>query len=71
LRVVLQRCVGACLLLLSQVRPSLRILPPPRCLTCSLGLQGVLWTVGNSRGARKLTRTPHANQKIKNTCFLY
>jgi len=27
--------------------------------------------VGNSRGARKLTRTPHANQKIKNTCFLY
>jgi len=28
-----------------------------------LGLQDVQWAVGNSRGARKLTRTPHVNQK--------
>jgi hypothetical protein len=26
-------------------------------------LQGVQWAVGNSRGARKLARTPHANKK--------
>jgi hypothetical protein len=31
-----------------------------------LGLQGVQWAVGNSRGARKLARTPHVNQKTKN-----
>jgi hypothetical protein len=31
-----------------------------------LGLQDVQWTVGNSRGARKLTRTPHVNQKKNN-----
>jgi len=30
-----------------------------------LGLQGVQWAVGNSRGARKLARTPHVNQKKK------
>jgi hypothetical protein len=30
-----------------------------------LGLQDVQWTVGNSRGARKLARTPHVNQKKK------
>jgi hypothetical protein len=30
-----------------------------------LGLQGVQWAVGNSRGARKLLRTPHANKKKK------
>jgi hypothetical protein len=30
-----------------------------------LGLQDVQWAVGNSRGARKLTRTPHVNQKKK------
>jgi hypothetical protein len=28
-----------------------------------LGLQDVQWAVGNSRGARKLARTPHVNQK--------
>jgi hypothetical protein len=28
-------------------------------------LQDVQWAVGNSRGARKLTRTPHVNQKKK------
>jgi len=28
-----------------------------------LGLQGVQWAVGNSRGGRKLARTPHINQK--------
>jgi len=32
-----------------------------------LGLQDIQWAVGNSRGARKLARTPHANQKKKNT----
>jgi hypothetical protein len=30
-----------------------------------LGLQDVQWAVGNSRGARKLARTPHVNQKNK------
>jgi len=30
-----------------------------------LGLQDVQWAVGNSRGARKLARTPHLNQKKK------
>jgi hypothetical protein len=29
-------------------------------------LQDVQWAVGNSRGARKLARTPHVNQKKKN-----
>jgi hypothetical protein len=28
-----------------------------------LGLQDVQWAVGNSRGARKLARTPHVNKK--------
>jgi hypothetical protein len=40
-------------------------LSPPRCLTCSLGLQDVQWAVGTSRGVRKLARTPHANQNKK------
>ena len=30
-----------------------------------LGLQDVQWAVGNSRGARKLARTPHVHQKKK------
>jgi hypothetical protein len=30
-----------------------------------LGLQDVQWVVGNSRGARKLARTPHVNKKKK------
>jgi hypothetical protein len=30
-----------------------------------LGLQDVQWAVGNSRGARKLARTPHVNKKKK------
>jgi hypothetical protein len=30
-----------------------------------LGLQDVQWTMGNSRGARKLARTPHVNKKKK------
>ena len=30
-----------------------------------LGLQDVQRAVGNSRGARKLVRTPHVNQKKK------
>jgi hypothetical protein len=32
-----------------------------------LGLQDVQWAVENSRGARKLARTPHVNQKKKKT----
>jgi hypothetical protein len=30
-----------------------------------LGLQDVQWAMRNSRGARKLARTPHVNQKKK------
>jgi hypothetical protein len=30
-----------------------------------LGLQDIQWAVGNSRGMRKLARTPHVNQKKK------
>jgi hypothetical protein len=30
-----------------------------------LGLQDVQWVMGNSRGARKLARTPHVNKKKK------
>jgi hypothetical protein len=30
-----------------------------------LGLQDVQWAMGNSRSARKLTQTPHVNQKKK------
>jgi len=30
-----------------------------------LGLQDVQWAVGNSRGARKLARTPHVKKKKK------
>jgi hypothetical protein len=32
-----------------------------------LGLQDIQWAVGNSRGARKLARTPHVNQKKTKT----
>jgi hypothetical protein len=32
-------------------------------------LQDVQRAVGNSRGARKLARTPHVNQKKKNNFF--
>jgi hypothetical protein len=34
-----------------------------------LGLQDVQWTVGNSRGARKLARTPHVKKKKTTTTF--
>jgi len=33
-----------------------------------LGLQDVQRAVGNSRGARKLARTPHVNKKKKEYC---
>jgi hypothetical protein len=36
-----------------------------------LGLQDVQWAVGNSRGARKLARTPHVNQKKKKKIMCY
>jgi hypothetical protein len=51
----------------SQVRPSMCTLVTPAVPYLLLGLQDVQWAVGNSRGARKLTRTPHVNQKKKNT----
>jgi len=35
-----------------------------------LGLQDVQGAVGNSRGARKLARTPHVNQKKKHTSHI-
>jgi len=37
----------------------------PAVLYLLIGLAGCSWAVGNSRGARKLARTPHANQKRK------
>jgi hypothetical protein len=49
----------------SRVRPSMCTpvtLAVPYLL---LGLQDVQWAVGNSRGARKLARTPHLNKKKK------
>jgi hypothetical protein len=38
-----------------------------------LGLQDVQWAVGNSRGARKLARTPHVKKekRKKRTASLY
>ena len=36
-----------------------------------LGLQDVQQAVGNSRGARKLARTPHVNQKKKKKVLNY
>ena len=36
-----------------------------------LGLQDVQWTVGNSRGARKLARTPHVNNNNKKYIYIY
>jgi hypothetical protein len=33
-------------------------------------LADVQWAVGNSRGARKLARTPHVNQKKKKLLIL-
>jgi hypothetical protein len=37
----------------------------PAVLYLLLGLQDVQWAVGNSRGARKLARTPRVNKKKK------
>jgi hypothetical protein len=37
----------------------------PAVLYLLLGLQDVQWVVENSRGARKLARTPHVNKKKK------
>jgi len=49
----------------SRVRPSMCTSVTPAVPYLLLGLQDVQWAVGNSRGARKLTRTPHVNQKKK------
>jgi len=50
----------------SRVRPSMCTPVTPAVPYLLLGLQDVQWAVGNSRGARKLARTPHVNQKKKN-----
>ena len=49
----------------SRVRPSMCTPVTPAVPYLLLGLQDVQWAVGNSRGARKLARTPHVNQKKK------
>ena len=41
----------------------------PAVLYLLLGLQDVQWAVGNSRGVRKLARTPHVNKKKKKQCY--
>jgi len=43
----------------------MRTLVTPAVPYMLLGLQDVQWAVGNSRGARKLARTPHINKKKK------
>jgi hypothetical protein len=49
----------------SRVRPFMCTPVTPAVPYLLLGLQDVQWAVGNSRGARKLARTPHVNQKKK------
>ena len=49
----------------SRVRPSMCMSVTPAVPYLLLGLQDVQWAVGNSRGARKLARTPHVNKKKK------
>ena len=49
----------------SRVRPSMCTPVTPAVSYLFLGLQDVQWAMGNSRGARKLARTPHVNQKKK------
>ena len=49
----------------SRVRPSMCTPVTPAVPYLLLGLQDVQWAVGNSRGTRKLARTPHVNQKKK------
>jgi len=46
----------------SRVRPSVCTPVTPAVPYLLLGLQDVQWAVGNSRGARKLARTPHVNK---------
>ena len=45
-----------------RVRPSMCTPVTPAVPYLLLGLQDVQWAVGNSRGARKLARTPHVNK---------
>jgi len=47
----------------SRVRSSMCTPVTPAVPYLLLGLQDVQWAVGNSRGARKLARTPHMNKK--------
>ena len=51
----------------SRVRPSMCTPVTPAVPYLLLGLQDVQWAMGNSRGARKLARTPHVNQKKKDS----
>ena len=49
----------------SRVGPSMCTPVTPAVPYLLLDLHDVQWAVGNSRGARKLARTPHVNQKKK------
>ena len=49
----------------SRVRLSMCMPVTPAVPYLLLDLQDVQWAVGNSRGARKLARTPHVNKKKK------
>ena len=51
-------------LLSSRVRPFMCMSVTPAVPYLLLGLQDVQWAVRNSRGARKLARTPHVKKKI-------
>ena len=55
----------------SRVRPSMCTPVTPAVPYLLLGLQDVQWAVGTSRGARKLARTPHVNQKKKYISLKY
>jgi hypothetical protein len=50
---------------LFRVRPSMCTPVTPAVPYLLLDLQDVQWAMGNSRGARKLARTPHVNKKKK------
>jgi len=54
----------------SRVRLSLCTPVTPAVPYLLLGLQDVQWAAGNSRGARKLARTPHVNQKKKKHVYV-
>jgi len=55
----------------SRVRPSMCTPVTSAVPYLLLDLQDVQWAVENSRGARKLARTPHVNKKKKFKFFIY